>query len=310
MLILTIIGILILLLLVFVLGFFYWNTIPLRPKEEGVSYDKGFEYVHVEEDGSVRELDEEERNYLMEEFDPCDGARPYIKSSYKQKTPDDKIWGYILRRRVPKSIKIKKLLTILFISVIATGCENEISDDELINLANNMDNTAEDRYGINKDYAHPNAIKLVPEEFFWDCVDELAPFGSDEGDMALAEYRDWRKLNPNTPILECMKWSIEGVGEIPYENYNESLLSKEVIKEHIYNQEYNDHYYIYTLDATVIGTGFGQLVDEGKIDEDIKPTISIALTRLIYWSELQPDWEGSEIFIKNLKVLERILADS
>ncbi len=41
-------------------------------------------------------------------------------------------------------------------------------------------------YGIEKEHAHQRAIQLVPEEFFWDCVDELAPFGSDEGDMALS----------------------------------------------------------------------------------------------------------------------------
>lgn len=76
---------------------------PLRPKEDG------FEFVHVELDGSVRELDEDEKKYLMEKFHPNDGARPYIKRSYKQLTPDNKIWGFIKRKRVPKNIKIKPL---------------------------------------------------------------------------------------------------------------------------------------------------------------------------------------------------------
>lgn len=77
--------------------------LPLRPKEDG------FEFVHVELDGSVRELDEDEKKYLAEEFHPNDGARPYIKTSYKQLTPDNKIWGYIKRKRVPKHITIEHL---------------------------------------------------------------------------------------------------------------------------------------------------------------------------------------------------------
>jgi hypothetical protein len=76
---------------------------PLRPKEDG------FEFVHVELDGSVRELDETEQKYLQEEFLPNDGARPYIKTSYKQLTPDNKMWGFIKRKRVPRGIKIEPL---------------------------------------------------------------------------------------------------------------------------------------------------------------------------------------------------------
>lgn len=67
-----------------------------------------FEYVHVEEDGSVRELTREEKGYLKEEFAPSDGARPYIKFRYSSKTPDGKLWGFLARKKVPKDIDIKK----------------------------------------------------------------------------------------------------------------------------------------------------------------------------------------------------------
>jgi hypothetical protein len=56
-------------------------------------------------------------------------------------------------------------------------------------------------YGIDKDHAHPRALELAPEAFFWSCGDELAPFGSDEGDMALREFLYWRKENPTLPVL-------------------------------------------------------------------------------------------------------------
>ena len=71
--------------------------------------ESDFEYVHVEEDGSVRELTREERGYLKEGFAPTDGARPYIKFKYKSKTPDDKLWGFLPRNKVPKNIEIENL---------------------------------------------------------------------------------------------------------------------------------------------------------------------------------------------------------
>jgi len=75
--------------------------VPIRGKE------KGFEYVYVEIDGTVHELNKEEEAYLKEVFHPSDGARPYIKDRYKALTPDGKISGFISRRRVPAKIKIK-----------------------------------------------------------------------------------------------------------------------------------------------------------------------------------------------------------
>jgi hypothetical protein len=78
------------------------NHIPLETKKEE------FEYVYVENDGTVRELDNEEIEYLKTEFKPSDGARPYIKRSYNQLTPSNKILGFILRNKVPNDIKIIK----------------------------------------------------------------------------------------------------------------------------------------------------------------------------------------------------------
>ncbi|MFV0541075.1 MAG: hypothetical protein ACK5MZ_07530, partial [Aestuariibaculum sp.] len=55
-------------------------------------------------------------------------------------------------------------------------------------------------YGINKEHSHKRAIQLVLEDFFWDCGDELSPFGSDEGFEALQEFRRWRKEFPEEEV--------------------------------------------------------------------------------------------------------------
>ena len=109
--------------------------IPLRPKESG------FEYVYINEDGTVSELEKEDVEYLKTEFSQTDGARPHIKSYFKQLTPDRKISGFILRNRVPKKIKIETLKktqderTISWIYLaISMASKNELADFNSISM--------------------------------------------------------------------------------------------------------------------------------------------------------------------------------
>jgi len=94
--------ILVIIILVIVFGLIFYRTFPLRLPTNN------FKYVYVENDGSVREVDTEEQKYLMEDFHPNDGARPYIKTNYWQRTPDNKLHGYLTRIRVPWWIPIKE----------------------------------------------------------------------------------------------------------------------------------------------------------------------------------------------------------
>ncbi|HWK06832.1 MAG TPA: hypothetical protein VNS58_24525 [Puia sp.] len=167
-----------------------------------------------------------------------------------------------------------------------------------------------EKYGIDIDKAHERAKALIPEEFFWSCIDELGPFGSDEGDTALAEFRRWRKENPATPTLECLIWTITGVGEMEFSEYNRQLVDREKILSQLQDKDFDDQQYIYTLDISVISTGFGQLVDEGSIDPVNKEIIQIAIDRQIIWTELLPDWAHGKEYIGNLMVLNRALKEA
>lgn len=61
--------------------------------------------VYVNEDGSVRELTEAEKKYVDTEFSPLDGARPYIKTRYEDRTAWG-IQGYLPRIQVPDGMFI------------------------------------------------------------------------------------------------------------------------------------------------------------------------------------------------------------
>lgn len=78
-----------------------WMLRPRRPLEPG------FEFVHVNHDGSVRELSPEERAYLTAEFSPGDSGRPYVKTFYAGRDGWGSRSGFIRRRAVPSHLTIE-----------------------------------------------------------------------------------------------------------------------------------------------------------------------------------------------------------
>jgi hypothetical protein len=68
---------------------------------------RGDEYVYVNQDGTVRELCEDERRYLETDFSPADGARPYIKLFYRSRNGWGSRSGFLLRKKVPSRIAIE-----------------------------------------------------------------------------------------------------------------------------------------------------------------------------------------------------------
>ncbi len=126
--------------------------------------------------------------------------------------------------------------------------------------------------------AHSRARELMQESIFWDCADDGAPFGNDEGFEAYYEWRDWRADNPNSPLTECFDWILCG----NLSDYNDSLAIATQVERDFANPEnafLADSYDMFTLDTTILATGLGQLMDEGKIDPDAKPYMRVAVQR-------------------------------
>lgn len=74
----------------------------VKPEEAGQS---PYPYIYVMEDGSYRELTAEEKAYLEEPFSPFDGARPYVKGNYEDRTSENKISGFLRRDRLPPELQ-------------------------------------------------------------------------------------------------------------------------------------------------------------------------------------------------------------
>jgi hypothetical protein len=87
-------------IIVLVVAVLIWRFHSRRPVEPV------FEFVYVNQDGSVRELSPAEQPYLSEEISGGDSVRPYIKRSYKSRDGWGSLSGFIGRRKVPARIRI------------------------------------------------------------------------------------------------------------------------------------------------------------------------------------------------------------
>lgn len=165
-------------------------------------------------------------------------------------------------------------------------------------------------YGIEKEDAHPNALVFFENHgFFWNNYNELCPFGSDEGDMALQEFRRWRLGEPDSDLKSCIEWVLT-IGDISLEKYEKLTFDEKSIQKQIENPDFDDDYEIWTLDITVIGTGFGQLADEGKIDQAALKAIQVALKRQIIYHKIMYGVESVGYYQYMLEVLNLLASQS
>jgi hypothetical protein len=62
--------------------------------------------VWINDDGSARELTEADKKYVDSDFSPFDGARPYVKPTYRSRNGWGEIKGYLERDRLPNNVPI------------------------------------------------------------------------------------------------------------------------------------------------------------------------------------------------------------
>lgn len=167
--------------------------------------------------------------------------------------------------------------------------------------------------------AHPNAQKLMSEEFYWSPIEETAPFGSDDGADAAYGFSQWRIVNKTESPVTYLNDLITSWG-YPYFDYGEIDTNKikqylstkinldeatiqqqtQTLKEtfkngpdtsmgklddnqlrEIINATSNNMgiHYLTGQDNAIIAIGFAQFVMEGRIDNDIKTLTITAIKR-------------------------------
>jgi uncharacterized protein YfeS len=132
-----------------------------------------------------------------------------------------------------------------------------------------------ENFELSPDKAHPNAKKLLTEDFYWSAIEESGPFGSDDGSDAFYGFVTWRLQNKNTSPLIYLDELVANWGYAKFD-YNE--LKEEELKKYIASNQIGENTLI-GQDNAIIAIGFGQFVLEGKIDPDMQKLTRVALQR-------------------------------
>ncbi len=84
--------------LAFTIGYSIWRVIQLPTKRWRES---AFDYVFVDDNGDVRELEKEEEERLNSLLFVGDEEEFFVKSRYKSLNPAGRLSGYLRRRQLP-----------------------------------------------------------------------------------------------------------------------------------------------------------------------------------------------------------------
>lgn len=134
--------------------------------------------------------------------------------------------------------------------------------------------------------AHRNAQALMPDDFFYNVIDDSAPFGNDDGWDVLYSLKEWIADNPGVSKKEFVD---EKLAEWNYPAFNYQTTD---IKDAIafWNSTEIGFRLLMGIDQAIIATAFGQLYLEGKMDPDIKEIVRIVLGRQMT-SEMLDAWD-------------------
>jgi uncharacterized protein YfeS/predicted DNA-binding WGR domain protein len=147
--------------------------------------------------------------------------------------------------------------------------------------------------------ASPISKKLMNEPFYWSCIEESSPFGSDEGSDTFSFLKEFYQENPGKKTLDFLLNIFNESTEVyPLKDLN-------CIDEVELKALNIDLYYVIIQDSAIWAAAFGQLVLKGKIDEELKNIAKNALTRQTLNVIL--DQHGDEERLKHIAKMQEVL---
>ncbi|MBC1913882.1 molybdate metabolism regulator [Listeria booriae] len=134
----------------------------------------------------------------------------------------------------------------------------------------------DEEVGPDRKTSHPHFVAHFKSDFYFDCSDEQAPFGSDEGADVLAELEDFfqDKEVEGVSLSDFPRHVMEDQWELTYyppKDMDEGSLAK-LIAEHERD--------IWMSDQVVLATAFGQIKITGYIIPELKDMAHDALGRM------------------------------
>lgn len=130
-----------------------------------------------------------------------------------------------------------------------------------------------EEFGPHRKTSHPRFSAHFCEDFYYDCADEEAPFGSDEGSDTLHELESKLRKNPDLAFSAFPEYLIQvqwGMKYIPAGALDEQVI-RDLEKEHEMDMQQSD--------MVTYATAFGQIKTTGRINAELKKVALMSLKR-------------------------------
>jgi len=156
---------------------------------------------------------------------------------------------------------------------------------------------------LSKETSHPEFVRLMTADFYYDCLDEFSPFGNDDGADLLFNLEDWYREDGEGNITE---WLFETIDEFGFK-YQSKDCARIVDKASLEQIHSEDPFFFECMDDAIIAAAFGQLKITGLLDQELKGLALIALERKKAMSIF--DTGESEIDEEDQKKIDRMAED-
>ena len=137
-------------------------------------------------------------------------------------------------------------------------------------------------FGPHRKTSHPHFVRYLTDDFYYDCGDEEAPFGSDEGSDALYKLAQTLRKNADLDILAfpqkliCEYW---GMDYLPPQADQTAKSIEELCKQ----QETE----VYQSDRVIIAATFGSIKITGRLKPELQQLALLAMQRLDILAQLR-----------------------
>lgn len=171
--------------------------------------------------------------------------------------------------------------------------------------ANNCIYFDDEEIGLHLLTSHPKFRENFTDDFYFDCGDEEAPFGSDEGSDTLSQIEEDLRKSKDFNFTTFPKKLIEDYWDMTYIPAND--ISLHSIEELIKTDEMN----VTQSDMVTFATAFAQIKITGQIDNELKRVALNAMKRVEIVAQLlkwNTTGKASEIGTKMIADLEHFVA--
>lgn len=163
----------------------------------------------------------------------------------------------------------------------------------------------DEEYGLHPLTSHPNFREHFKDELYYDCGEEEAPFGSDEGSDTLGDMQEVVRKKGIIDFTQYPQSLIENVWDMKY--IPASDMQEATVKELVAKDEMN----LIQSDMVTYASAFGQIKITGFVNPELKERAILAIKRtdivakIQGWMKDRDTSEISDIMIKDLTSFDK-----